>query len=75
MAEKQNPSEVSRRKFLGLVFGGIGATIAAAVAVPAVGYFLSPAWKQKKHLLSPIANLSEIPEGTPHFRDLRTTGT
>jgi len=56
MAEKQNPSEVSRRKFLGLVFGGIGATIAAAVAVPAVGYFLSPAWKQKKHLLSPIAN-------------------
>jgi menaquinol-cytochrome c reductase iron-sulfur subunit len=67
MAEKENSKEVSRRRFLGLVFGGIGATIATAVTVPLAGYFLSPAWKQKKHLLSPIANVSDLPEGKPTF--------
>jgi Rieske Fe-S protein len=67
MAERQGTRAISRRRFLSLVFGGLSATIAAAVAVPLAGYFLSPAWKQNKHLLSPIANVSDLPDGQPTF--------
>jgi menaquinol-cytochrome c reductase iron-sulfur subunit len=58
---------VSRRRFLGYMIGGISGIITAAVAVPLVGYFLSPAFQKKKVLLTPIANISEVPEGQPKF--------
>ncbi len=58
---------VSRRRFLGYVIGGISSVVAAAVAFPLVGYFLSPAWKKSKVLLTPIAHISDIPGGKPTF--------
>lgn len=67
MVENRSPAEVSRRRFLTLVIGGIGTVIAAAMATPVVGYFLSPAWKKSKPILTPIARASDIPEGVPTF--------
>jgi menaquinol-cytochrome c reductase iron-sulfur subunit len=60
-------AQVSRRRFLGYVIGGISGLIAAAVATPVAGYFLSPAWKKSKASLIPIARIDEIPEGKPQF--------
>ena len=59
--------EVTRRKFFSYIIGGISGLIAAVVAVPLVGYFLSPAWKKTTPLLTPIARTSDIPVGQPTF--------
>ena len=60
-------TQISRRKFLGYLIGGIGGVIGAVVAAPLVGYFLSPAWRKSKSLLTPIARTSDIPIGVPTF--------
>ena len=65
VAQNQGGPEVGRRGFLGYVVGGIGAAIAAAVAVPVIGYFFSPASQKTKPLVTPIGNTSEIPIGVP----------
>lgn len=67
MAENRSGSEVSRRRFLSYLIGGVGVAIGAAVATPLVGYFLSPAWKKNKPILTLIARASDIPEGQPTF--------
>jgi len=67
MADTTSGSEVTRRRFLTYVVGGVGAAIGAVVATPLVGYFLSPAWKKSRPLLTPIARASEIPEGQPVY--------
>lgn len=60
-------TQISRRKFLGYLIGGIGGVIGAVVAAPLVGYFLSPAWRKSKSLLTPIARTGDIPIGVPTF--------
>ncbi len=60
-------TQISRRKFLGYLIGGIGGVIGAVVATPLVGYFLSPAWRKSKSLLTPIARTGDIPKGVPTF--------
>lgn len=67
MGDELDAAQVSRRRFLGYVIGGISGLIAAAVATPVAGYFLSPAWKKSKASLIPIARIDEIPEGEPQF--------
>ncbi len=67
MAYDPGDNQISRRKFLGYIIGGISGVVAAAVATPLVGYFLSPAWKKKKTLLTPIANVNDIPAGQPLY--------
>ena len=67
MAINLNKDNVSRRKFLKFVVGGVSTVIGAAVGVPLIGYFLSPAWKKPEPLLTPIANVKDIPEGQPTY--------
>jgi len=62
-----NKTQISRRKFLGYLIGGISGVIGVVVASPLVGYFLSPAWKKSKSLLTPIARTSDIPIGQPTY--------
>jgi len=64
MAENQGP-QVSRRRFLSYIIGGVGAIIAAGVAVPVIGYFLAPAFRKNTPLVTPIGNTSDIPVGVP----------
>ena len=64
MAQKHE-DQVSRRRFLGYIVGGIGALVSAAVAVPVIGYFLSPAFKKTQSLVTPIGRASDIPVGEP----------
>lgn len=63
----ESKTQMSRRKFLGYLIGGIGGVIGVVVATPLVGYFLSPAWGKSKSLLTPIARTSDIPVGVPTF--------
>lgn len=63
----ESKTQMSRRKFLGYLIGGIGGVIGVVVATPLVGYFLSPAWRKSKSLLTPIARTSDIPVGVPTF--------
>ncbi|MFH1169139.1 MAG: ubiquinol-cytochrome c reductase iron-sulfur subunit [Chloroflexota bacterium] len=67
MAEGSDGPEISRRKFLSVVVYGIASAVAAVVAVPLVGYFLSPAWKKQQSLTIPVARTSDIPVGVPTF--------
>ncbi len=55
MAKQSSQVQITRRKFLANVVGAIGGVIAAVVAVPLIGYFLSPTWGKSKPLLTPIA--------------------
>jgi len=64
MVENQGP-EVSRRRFLTYVIGGIGGLITAAVAVPIIGYFLAPGFRKSTPLVTPIGNTTDIPVGVP----------
>ncbi len=64
MAENQN-SQISRRRFLGFLVGGVGGLVAAAVAVPIIGYFFSPGFRKSATLVTPIGNTSDIPIGVP----------
>ena len=63
----QENKEISRRQFLTYVVAGGAVIIAAAIATPVVGYFLSPAWKQQSTKTVPVAKTGDIPIGTPTF--------
>ncbi len=62
-----NNAEITRRKFLTYVVNGIGGLVAAAIAVPLIGYFLSPAWKKNQNPVIPITSTDRIPIGVPTF--------
>ena len=67
MEQNDGTSEISRRKFLKYVLLGSAGAAAAAIAVPLVGYFLSPAWKKSSTQTLPVARVDSIPVGTPTF--------
>jgi len=58
---------VSRKRFLASLVGGISGVIAATVATPLVGYFLSPLWRKHPPIFTPVARVEEIPVGEPTF--------
>ncbi len=68
MEENQGPTVVTRRKFLARFVGGAAAAVAAALAIPAIGYFLTPLFAKaagKKTI--PLVSGKDIPPGTPTF--------
>ena len=67
MSADQHEARVGRRRFLTYVVGGVSGVIAAALAIPLVSYFLSPAFRKSKRLLTPIARKGDIPVGQPTF--------
>ncbi|MFH1382902.1 MAG: ubiquinol-cytochrome c reductase iron-sulfur subunit [Chloroflexota bacterium] len=67
MTSPNGGNEITRRTFLGRIIGIISGVIAAAVATPLVGYFLSPMWKKDTPTLTAIAGVSEIPIGEPTY--------
>jgi menaquinol-cytochrome c reductase iron-sulfur subunit len=67
MDNNEDGEKISRRKFLKYVVAGGAGLITVAVATPLVGYFLSPAWKQKENVTIPIVPTNLIPIGTPTF--------
>ena len=67
MSAEQPEARVGRRRFLNLLVGGVGGLIAAALAVPLLSYFLSPAFRKSTRLLTPIARKGDIPLGQPTF--------
>ncbi len=67
MSWERKGKPVSRRKFLSYLVGGVSTAIVAVVATPLVGYFLSPAWRRKPPLLTPIAQVSDVPKDKPLF--------
>lgn len=67
MENNTDQNNISRRKFLSSAVTAIGSLVAAAVAAPLIGYFLSPAWQKKAATTIPVARADRIPVGTPTF--------
>lgn len=65
--EKLKGEPVTRKRFLGYLIGGISGIIAATIATPLIGYFLSPLWRKHPPLYTPIARTEDIPMGEPTF--------
>ena len=58
---------ITRRDFLSYVVKGTAGVIAAALAFPLIGYFLSPTWKKSQSPTIPITRTDRIPIGVPTF--------
>ena len=68
MKDRRASQELSRRKFLDAFVGAAAAVVAAALATPVVGYFLSPLLKKTAGKTTvPIARTSEVPIDIPTF--------
>jgi menaquinol-cytochrome c reductase iron-sulfur subunit len=67
MADNQD-STVNRRQFLSRFILAAAGTVAAALAVPLIGYFLSPTLKKKRQEVRiPLIATSDVPINTPIF--------
>ncbi len=67
MVNESNRDQITRRTFLSYIVGGISGLIAAAVATPLIGYFLSPGWSKSTSHLIPIASTGDITPQEPVF--------
>jgi menaquinol-cytochrome c reductase iron-sulfur subunit len=59
----------SRRKFFRWVTGAIAATIGAGLAVPLVGYVISPALKRRDKPWVEVGRVEDLPVGEPRQLD------
>lgn len=69
------PNRLERRDFVKVVVATLGSIIGAVIALPAIGYLLSPALAvQKKEAWIPLGPLENYPIGVPTlFSFTRTT--
>lgn len=67
-------SELPRRQFLTFAVNGIAALIGAAIAVPAVGYILSPARRSRKVAWAFLGDVEEFPLDQPKLTHFPTPG-
>jgi menaquinol-cytochrome c reductase iron-sulfur subunit len=67
MEQNEENKNITRRKFLKYVVLGGAGLVAAAIATPVVGDFLSPAWRKATTPTVPIARADSIPVGIPTF--------
>jgi Rieske Fe-S protein len=73
-----NPQEVSRRDFIRFITLTLGATIGAVIALPAIGYIVTPAVQtQEGEAWIPAGPLENYPPGVPtlfNFTRTRVNG-
>lgn len=65
MMQKDDPKAISRRRFLDYSIRGIGAFITAAVALPVVGYVVSPVFARKEAQWIEIGSVNDFKPGEP----------
>ncbi|MEX5213468.1 MAG: ubiquinol-cytochrome c reductase iron-sulfur subunit [Nitrospiraceae bacterium] len=65
--------EGSRRRFFEWVTRAVMAVIGVGLAVPLVGYVVSPALKRRKQTWVDIGSVDELPSGEPAQRDYVAT--
>ena len=63
----EDNTKITRRKFLSYIVDATVGVVGAAIAVPVIGYFLSPAWKKSQNPTIPITNVEQIEVGVPTF--------
>jgi menaquinol-cytochrome c reductase iron-sulfur subunit len=59
------PAEISRRRWLHAIIGGIAATISSVMAVVVGGAVLSPAFAKRRESWVPAAPLRDLEDGVP----------
>jgi menaquinol-cytochrome c reductase iron-sulfur subunit len=57
---------LTRRNFLWVLVGGIGALISAIIGIPLAGFLASPALRKETEPLTPVAFLADIPTTEPY---------
>jgi Rieske Fe-S protein len=67
------PAELSRRKWLHVIIGGIVGTISSIVGVVVGGAVLSPAFARRRESWVPAALLRELEDGVPTPVTVRVT--
>jgi menaquinol-cytochrome c reductase iron-sulfur subunit len=58
-------SDGTRRRFFQLVINASAGLIGLSLAVPLVGYLISPAFKRRKQQWVDVASAAELPSGVP----------
>ena len=67
MSSEPGPTEARRGKSLTRRIVVLGTAIGLAIAVPVVGYFLSPAWQKSTTTEVVIGRVSDLPIDQPQF--------
>ncbi len=75
MVAEASGSEASRRRFLTVLLNGVAALIGAALAVPAVGYVLSPARRSRRVEWTFLGNVDEFPVNEPRLTHFPAAGS
>src|ERR671930_544910 len=55
----------SRRSFFGWITAGIMAVIGTSLAIPLVGYVISPALRRREQPWVEVGRLADLPQGSP----------
>ncbi len=63
----------SRRTFMGWVTSGLASLIGLGLAIPLLGYMISPALKRRVRPWVDVGNIGDIPPGEPKQLDYVTT--
>jgi menaquinol-cytochrome c reductase iron-sulfur subunit len=63
----EDNTKITRRKFLSYVVDAAAGVVAAVIAVPIIGYFLSPTWKKSQSPTIPITRTDQVQVGVPNF--------
>jgi len=63
----------SRRKFFQWVTGAAAAVVAAGLAIPLIGYVISPSFKRREQVWVEIGSLADLTVGAPKQLDYVTT--
>jgi menaquinol-cytochrome c reductase iron-sulfur subunit len=67
MKQNSRGPKQTRREFLKYVVIGGASAVAAAIATPLIGYFLSPTWGKRQRPTTAVTRTDQIPVGVPTF--------
>jgi ubiquinol-cytochrome c reductase cytochrome b subunit len=64
-----NTNETTRRNFLKMMTGGLGALITLAIGIPLIGNVIGPSFQRRKLYWSKVGDISSLPIGQPRIFD------